>query len=438
MNLRIVLLFPVLAASLSAQYTGPAILSRGEAPAEMVAPEVDFRPYIEVGAVHDTGLAGVGVNAQGQPLNQAGTGASITWGISGTHSWRHTKVGLEYHGNFTDYTNISHYNYLEQSLLLGITRQIRPHLSVTLRQTAGLFTVPFGPIGLRQTVPFDPTTTYVPVTDYFDNRTIYVTSQANLTYQRTARLSFDLGGDGYMIKRSSHDLYGTDGISARGDVQYRLSRRTTIGAQYMFMHFFFPGLAGATDAHAAQGTYAVRLSRRLEFSGYAGIMRVESKFIQTVPVDPIIAALLGISGAPQIVHNLLYSPNAAGRLSRTFHSGVLYVSGGHSVNPGNGLFLTSRVSSLIGGYSFTGLRRWALAVSSGYEWATAEGTIVGRYQNSNQSAQISRELGRHIHMVLSYSGMQYRSPEYSNYNRSFQDARLAFGYSPGDIPLRVW
>src|SRR5262249_43096726 len=150
------------------------------------------------------------------------------------------------------------------------------------------------------------------------------------------RLSFDLGGDVYLIKRHSSALYGTDGVTARGDVQYRLTRKSTLGAEYMFMHFFFPGLTGSTDVHGAMGTYSLRVSRNVEFSGYAGLMRVESKFEQTVAIDPVIAALLGISGTPEILHSIKYIPNLAGRLSRTYHTGVLYISGGHSVYPGNG------------------------------------------------------------------------------------------------------
>ena len=42
-----------------AQYAGPAILSRGEAPSAMSAPQINFRPYFDVNAVYDTGLAGV-------------------------------------------------------------------------------------------------------------------------------------------------------------------------------------------------------------------------------------------------------------------------------------------------------------------------------------------------------------------------------------------
>ena len=167
-------------------------------------------------------------------------------------------------------------------------------------------------------------------------------------------------------------------------------------------------------------------------------MRVESKFVQTVALDPIIAALLGISGSPQILHSITYVPDLAGRLSRTYRTGVLYVSGGHSVNPGNGVFVTSTISTVIGGYSYTGLRRWSFGASGEYDWANSIGTITGDYSSRGGSLLMSREITRNMHFVFSYSVRQYRSAQYVNYDRNVSDARASIGYSPGDIPIRVW
>jgi hypothetical protein len=50
------------------------------------------------------------------------------------------------------------------------------------------------------------------------------------------------------------------------------------------------------------GSYAVQLSRTTEFTGYAGVIRSETKFVQSVPVDPVVAALLGQTTGNVIVH----------------------------------------------------------------------------------------------------------------------------------------
>jgi len=138
-----------------------------------------------------------------------------------------------------------------------------------------------------------------------------------------------------------------------GDFQYRLSRRATIGANYVFTHYSFTGILSSSFIHGASLTYAVRLSRTLEFSGYGGFMHAETKFIQSVPVDPNVSALLGLTSTTALAYHANWVPNFSGRLSKTFSRGVLYVAGGETVTPGNGLFLTSRTASVVGGYGYT-------------------------------------------------------------------------------------
>ena len=87
-----------------AQYAGPAILSRGEAPAAMSAPEIKFRPFVEFSAGYETALAGVAVSAsQGTLPNEASSDLALIWGISGSHNWKHTKLGLDYRGSLSHY-----------------------------------------------------------------------------------------------------------------------------------------------------------------------------------------------------------------------------------------------------------------------------------------------------------------------------------------------
>ena len=98
---------------------------------------------------------------------------------------------------------------------------------MSLNNSAGLYGSNRAAPSLPQTVEFDPTTTNVPTNDFFDNRTISLSSQANLTMQRSTRLSVSIGGDGFITRRRSSALYGVTGIGAHGDFQYRLTRRST-------------------------------------------------------------------------------------------------------------------------------------------------------------------------------------------------------------------
>jgi hypothetical protein len=421
-----------------AQYSGPAILSRGEAPAAMASPQIEFRPYADLTGVYDTGLSGVAVNSQGQLGNETSPGLELTYGISGVHSWRHTKIGLDYRGSIRRYLHDTSYDSTDQSLMLGIVHQVSRHVSVTLNESLGLFSRNYGLPGLSSTVPFDPSTTYAPTTDFFDNRTEYLSTQASLVIQKTARLSFSVGGDGFEVRRSSSALYGVIGASAHADVQYRLTRRSTIGANYTFTHYDYIGVLSGTDMHGVSGVYSVRISRWLEFSGSAGIFRAETRFIQDVPVDPAIAALIGTPEGTVVLDRIDHVVSGSGRLSRTFPKGVAYISGGRGVTPGNGLFLTSVTDTAMAGYNYTGLRRWSLSASVGYSRADSIGNVMGTYGGTTGTLSASRQIIHNVHGIASFSARQYSSASFALYNRLIYDVRVGVGYSPGDIPLRIW
>jgi len=292
MKLARLAVFVLLAAPAFAQYGGPAILSRGEAPSAMNSSQIDFVPFVSLLGVYDTGLAGVSVNSSGQLVNADSEGVELDFGVSGVHSWKHTKIGLNYWGAAREYSQASYYSGIDQSLMLGITQQFTRHVRLQVNESAGMYSQPYGVLGLSSTVPFDPSTTYTPTTDFFDNRTIFTSTQVLLTYQKSARLSFSFGGDGDLTRRRSSALYGVTGEDANADAQYRLSRRSTIGGNYMYTHFSYNGVFSGSDFHRFSATYAVQFSRTWEFSGYGGWTRAETKFPQVVAVDPVIAALL--------------------------------------------------------------------------------------------------------------------------------------------------
>lgn len=426
------------AASAFAQYAGPAILARGESPSTLTAPRINFRPYVEINGTYNTGLANVSVTDTGELASNASYGMELVWGISGNHDWARTKVGVDYRGSFSHFVQKTAYDAINESLLLGVTHQITRHITLSLRESGGVFSRDMGALGLPQTVPFDPSTTYIPTTDFFDNRTFYSESQADVIYQRTSRLSFDFGGEGFLIRRRSDALAGVTGTGAKGDFQYRLTRRITVGAGYAFQHFDFTKAFGSTDLHTAAVSFSAALNANTEFSLEAGASRVEMKALQSVPVDPAIASLLGITSSLQVAHFVTYTPTARARLAHTFSRGVLFLSGGRSVTPGNGLFLTSSVNALMAGYTYTGLRRWSFNADSTWERARAIGIANSHYGDVTGSLAVSRQIARSMHFVAMYSLRKYLSPDFSKYNRLIYTASIGFGFTPGDIPLRLW
>jgi hypothetical protein len=211
-----------------------------------------------------------------------------------------------------------------------------------------------------------------------------------------------------------------------------------VGAVYQFQHIVFTRVFGGTDFHAAAISYSVALSRRMEFSGFGGALRAESKFIESVPIDPAIAALLGITSSAQVAHSIQWSPYFEARLSRTFADGVAYLSAGHTISPGNGLFLTSERTSVLAGYSYTGLRRWSFSANAGYNRSNSVALVEGRYSDVSGALTASRQIARALHVIFNYTVREYQSGDFHNYNRAIHSVSLGIGFTPGDVPLRVW
>jgi len=421
-----------------AQFSGPAILSRGEAPAAMATPQIDFRPYLTITGTYDTGLAGIAVNSSGQLINSNSFGTMFTAGVSGIHSWKHTKIGLNYSGSYSHYYQQSFFDNTAQTLSLGLQHQFARHLALNLRESGGIFSQNFLTLGLPQTVPFDPSQSNIPVSDFFNNRTYYFTSQADLIYQRSTRLSFDIGGDAFLSRFRSIELFGDNGYAARADVQYRYSRRTTVGAEYSFTHFAYTRVNSSTDLNAAYFTFATRLTQWWELTAFAGAIRTETYIVQSVPLDPKVAALLGVSFAPQLSYSLQYVPAFTGRLSRTFHHGVAFLTGARTVMPGNGLFLTTKMTNGNIGYTYTGLRRWSFTLQAFYERGDSLGNIVGTYGDISGGLSMSRLLTGSLHLVAGAEARRYQSHSFAGYNRNVYDAHIGLGFTPGSVPLRLW
>jgi hypothetical protein len=427
-----------LAAPLSAQYGGPALLTRGQNPAAMTASQIDFRPYLNLSAGYDSGINGVGVNPNGTPVNEVSAAMDASVGVSGVHSWRHTQIGLDYRFNLRHYFRQSFYDGSDQMLLLGITHQLSRHVIFAIRTSAGLYTQNFNTPVLTSTVPFDPATTYVPTNDFFDNRTLYFSTQADLQVQKSTRLSYAVGADGFETRRRSTALYGVVGAGARGDIHYRISRRSTIGLGYNYTHYSYNHIFSSTDLHGFVATYGIRLTRQWEFSSTAGATRYETKFIQTVAIDPAIAALIGISSARQVSYSRNWIPTVQARLSYTMKRGVTYLSVGRSVVPGNGLFLTSTSTNASAGYAYTALRRWSASLAVAYNRSNSLGNFIGVYGDYAATATLSRQIVRYTHGILSANVRRFQSPDFNNYNKWSYGVRLGLGFTPGDIPIRMW
>jgi hypothetical protein len=421
-----------------AQYAGPALLTRGEIPKSMQPAQIDFRPYIELNGIYDTGLTGVSTDQYGNIPQSDGYGGEAAFGIYGVHRWKRTSVGLDYRGNVRHYTRSGFYDGSDHTISLGLTRQTTRHTSISIRESAGTFTRSFGLFAFGGRGTFDPTLGYLPANDFFDNRTDFLSSQADITYQKSARLSFNAGGDYFLVHYRSKALAGLTGGTARGDISYRTGVRSTIGLAYNYMRFRFSRSVGATDTHGLVGTYAVGLSRNLEFSLFGGVARAESQFVRQIGLDPAIAALLGRTTALALTTRADYVPQAGVRIIRSFRHSSFTLNGMHGITPGNGIFLTSSVTTGDAAYSYTGLRRWNVGMTASYSAARARSDLTGSYRTFSAGMGATRQIMRSTHLTFRYDARKYGSGQYKQYDRLTYRATVGIAFAPGDIPLSLW
>jgi hypothetical protein len=416
-------------------YGGPAILSRGEMPGTNNGAPVSFRPYIGVAAVYDEGLLPISVTPTGQiPLVNA-YGVEANLGAYTYRTWKHTTLGIDYRGNFRHYSTKSYYDGTDQLLSLVLTHRPSKHWVFNLREEAGTYSrnyFLYAPVGL------DTNYLTVPQNDIFDNPVIFLATSADVTYHKSARLSFNFGGEGDLIRYRSTALYGMSGATARADMEYRYSRHTTIGLDYRYTHYGYTHNFGDTNFHSIGVNYSTQLTRSLQLSTRIGGARLSSANLEQVVLDPAVAAILGVTEGIQATHSIRYVPDITARLTNTFRRSLFSLTYRNGVVPGNGVYLTSRSQSGTALYSYSGVRHWNFGIDANYSRMDAVVQTLGRYTVYSAGAGITRELHKGLFAVLRFDNRHYDISGSAGFRHSEYRASLGFNFSPGDIPLALW
>jgi len=346
-------------------------------------------------------------------------------------------VGLDYRGSYHHYAKNSFYNGTEQSLSLIYNKQITRHLSYSLREAAGLYNRNFD-IG-RGVQLLDPNFSNLPTNEVFDGRTLYVMTMADVTYNKSARLSFNFGGDGFLIRRRSSSLYGVTGYRARGDMAYRTSRYATSGFVYDFSHYEYTKGFGGSDIHTVQLVQSFRLGRYWELGMRGGGSRVETLGLTQVTLDPVIAAIIGRSTGIEAIYRINWVPSANVILTRSLHQASLSFAFQTGVTPGNGVLLTSREQNATSSFTYTGIRKLNIGFNGGYSTYSSLAQNIGKYSGYLGGGGLTYNLTRSVHVVTRYDYRHYGvGQQQGAFLRNTYRASIGLGFSPGDIPLSLW
>lgn len=416
-------------------YSGPAILSRGETPGGQTVAPIAFRPYIGLSGIYDTGLVPVSVTSTGGIPSRDLYGVELNLGAYTYHVWKHTTLGLAYRGDFRHYS-VSSWDSTNHFLSLILAHRPTKRVTFTVRNQAGIYTRNYflsSALGA-----LDPNYLQLPQNDIYDNQVILAGVSADLTYRLSHRLSFNIGGEGSLVRRRSTALFGMTGAAARGDLEYRISRHSTLGVDYRYTYYEYTRGFGNSGIHSVGVNYSTQISPHVQLSARIGGARVESQSLTKVTLDPAVAALLGESVAIQAAHRLNYAPDMQVRLTDSFRQSQFTLAYTNQVVPGNGIYLTSRNNSGTASYSYTGVRHWNFAVDGSYGRMSTLVQTLGAYTAYGGGVGITRDLGKGLHTVLRLDTRHYDVASTAAFAHTEYRASLGVDFSPGEVPLALW
>jgi hypothetical protein len=422
-------------------YLGPGVLSGGAGDiGTRSGAQVDLRYYFDVEGTYDTGLQPFAVNSKGDLVQINGLyGFQADAGVYGTHRWRQAALGIDFTGSFYDYVNGSSYNSGTVNMMLGYTYQESRRLVYDMRVIGGTSSLSYGTAGFYGTSPATGTSDVVntPTSLLFDNRTYYLEASMEMTFIQTARTSYTVGGEGYFVRRDGVGLASMDGYNLHGTIRHRVTKNQTIGATYAHIHYEFPPAFGQSDMNMAQLSFATSIGRRWTFSIGGGAYQAEVQGIQQVSLNPVVAALLGVSFGQQTFYRETYYPAGNITLAGNFKTYSVGLTAGQSVAPGNGVYLTSNQQSAGASYSYTGIRKWNFGLNAGYNKLSGIGQGIQAYAGFGGGIGMTYSVTRALH-IIARADSHYQTIDLIGYNRTGYRAFLGLAFSPGNVPLSLW
>jgi hypothetical protein len=425
----------------SAEYSGPAVLSRGISASEPMNPKTTkFLPTASLGYSYSTGLTGTSVQSNGTLPNVSSSGVTLSYGLTGQKVYKRDTFSLAFYGSLNHYFQQAGYDGTNDSLDLTWRHHLSRHLSFGIRVSASEYNQNNVLVSGANYVNSGVGTTLVtatPATEAFDDRVFSFYTQGDLTYQLNSRLSVNLSGAGFMTRRSSSSLYGDTGSQASADLAYRVTRHVTTGIYYAYTYFDFIGVYGATNVNTVGFTYSIAFNPSTQLSTRIGGSRVETTGLTSVNLNPLLALLLGTSSTLEAVYSINYTPDFNVELRHKVNNWALSLSYQRGVTPGNGVILTSiRQSVSLGANTKLG-RYWNYNVTTGYDTLTGFGSTNTKYAGIFANMGISRNLIKSLAWT-SQVGFHHYTFDNTGFLRNSYSFSTGLQWMPGNLLEHVW
>ena len=424
----------------SPDYTGPAVLTRAYTLQRPAVPEqLRFRYSLGLNEAYDSGNQ---IYSQRDPdaPRTGRLGQDVSWTLSGRHYWRKDILGLNYYGGSAKNPSVnqqstSHSMSADYSHILS--RRLQFHMVTSGSVLSSGFAL--------QNPVLNPTNSLAnidvassPVVQIFDSTTRQLQIGPSLQWSKSARLSVSIGGGWFGIERDGTGLTGQTGYQAQADLNYRITRRSTVGTYYSTTFYRYSQKVAVSDSHTNGVLFSSSLDRSTQIRLRAGLTRFENRGLARVQIAPEIARLLGTSvGVVDEYRRNLYA-ELSGELARDFHRHrTATMSYSRSLAPGNGLILASVQQSAGIGYNMLSFRRYA--TSAGLGWSTLSSAVqtAEKYETRFVFFGISRPVGRYVTSSLR---IDYRRFAITSALGTPDQLRVTMGFSwsPGDGPPRLW
>jgi len=397
---------------------------------------VDFTIYAAVRANYETGLTAPTVTEGGGLPSQNYSGIQAEIGAYGGKSWRKFNMGLDYRGDYrrSNQNQNQSYNGTNQALSLDLNFLPTNRTSFFVRETGGTTNRAFGAFSAPAFA--DQRTLGVPLNEVYDSRVYFSQTSGGMSYRKSARTTYSILGEGFVVKRSSPALIGTQGYRAAADYDYRLTSRDSIGVTYNYIHFEYPRIYGSSDVHGFTGRYMRQGNRNCNFQFVGGYYRVETVGTQEVQLSPEVAIILGRKTGVEAFRRVAYQPQVDVSTNYTgehSHFTVGYLTG---VTPGNGVYITSRQEVVRTGYSYSGLRHLSLGLSAGYTRFNSLGLVLGDFSTLQGGGGMSYKLAQYLDFSLQVDRRKFTSPTVNGRSGTSFVGGLTF--SPARFPMSIW
>ncbi len=376
------------------EYTGPAVLSRAYTLNKpTIAQDVNWSRSVGINTTFNSGTNAAAPGPAGTVAKTGNLyGTSFSWNLSGRKHWKRDQISGSISGQYQrNYPSNGAYNGPNTVLAIDYSHIITRRLSLRLTESGTMSSQNYSlqnPASNTGTSIANINITSSPNVQTFDTGTKQFSSQVDLIFQKSTRLSYSAGISYFAIIRSSAALIGVTGEQARGDVNYRWSRKTTVGVYYSYSHYLYPKGFGVTDTGTEGLIYSYAFTRTLQLRLRAGFSSAESLGLQSVVLSPLVAALLR---RPTLIVDgwrPFKSSDLSGQIVKDFQGGrTVSLAYARGVSPGNGVFQASTQESLALSAASRVRRKYTVQFSVGREQLTSASQSTGSYGGYN--AQIS-------------------------------------------------